>query len=91
MPKVRASSKQPSGRIAVADWDWDRFKVMSKISNASISEQLGLLVRQYVTDPDNQKFFEERLIYLAEKHGMTPEECFNCLRDDQPLPELAKS
>ncbi|MBP0017998.1 MAG: hypothetical protein J7647_10625 [Cyanobacteria bacterium SBLK] len=74
----------------MAEWDWDRFKVMSKISNASISEQLGLLVQKFVSDPTNQKLFEERLDYLAKKHGMTPEECFNCLRDDQPLPEPAK-
>lgn len=65
---------------ALNELDWKKFKVMSKLAKRSIASNAQSVLTSYV-----RKFwgeYENSLIYEADQIGITPEELFNQLANN---------
>ena len=85
MDTMQAMTDINLGTVPMGDHDADWFKVMCKLSNRSLranaASVLGFYVRRHKSE------YVEILTYTARKHGLTPDEVFRRLLNDEPLGE----
>lgn len=72
------------GSLPLGEHDADWFRVMSAASNSSLrvkaASVIGYFVRRRKTE------YVGIVAYLARKHGLSFDECFHRLRNDEELP-----
>ena len=73
------------GQIDMGDHDADWFKVMSKLRGDSIRGNVSSVLGYYVRR--RKKQYEGMLAYAAAKYGLTREEVFRRLLNDESLGE----
>ena len=78
MPTINTS-------IDLGDHDRDWFLVMCKLGNRSIRANLSSVVGCYVRRRKEE--YKEILAYAARKYGLTEDECFERLLNNQDLGE----
>ena len=75
-----------TGSIELGEADLDEFMVMCKLSGKSIRAKLATVLMYYMAR--KRKEYREKLAYTAAKHGLTPEETFKRLLNDEDLGEV---
>lgn len=73
------------GTVPMGDHDADWFKVICRLSNRSLRANAATVLGAYVRR--HKAEYVEILIYTARKHGLTPDEAFRRLLNDEPLGE----
>lgn len=71
------------GKIPLGEHDSDWFRVMSALGGRAIRVNAASVIGYYVRRRKEE--YTEILRYTAEKHGLTPEECFQRLLKGEPL------
>ena len=85
------NEKMPSfsvGTVPLGDHDQDWFVVMTKLANKSLRANVANVLSFYVRRRKEE--YREILEYTAKKYGITPEECFERLKNGEDLDSLAK-
>ena len=76
------------GTIPLGDHNLDWFVVMTKLANKSLRANVANVIASYVHERKEE--YKVILEYTAEKYGITPEECFERLKNGEDLDSLAK-
>ncbi len=76
-------SKLSLGQIDLGDYDRDWFVVMSKLDGKSTRANVSSVLGRYVKQ--NRADYQLMLDYTARKHGLTTDECFRRLLNDEDL------
>ena len=76
------------GSINVGDHNADWFRVMAKLSGRSVRANTASVIAFYVQR--QQAKYERMLKHTSRKYGLTPDECFRRLLNDEDLGEPMK-
>lgn len=76
------------GKVPIGDHDGDWFKVMSRLGGRAIRVNAASVLGYYVRQRKDE--YEKILHYTARKYGISPDECFQRLLNDEDLGEPVK-
>jgi len=76
------------GSVTMGDHDADWYRVMCKLGGRSIRANTSSVLGYYVRRRKSE--YSEILQYTARKYGLTPDETFKRLLNDEPLGEPLK-
>ena len=71
------------GSVNLGDHDVDWFKVMSAVTHQSVRSKAGSILGYYVRKRKEE--YREIIQYTANKYGLSFDECFNKLKNGEPL------